>query len=204
MKRIVTLMLMVVMLITMSVNAVAAPLGFVPSIENKGAPSIVVIDKENDKDVIGYIVDPDKNKLSTEHDDCLIITPVGEAETSTEIPEAARKTLLDIYDELKEKGTDAIPGVDGNMVLRDLFDISSDCGDIDTLLPVDGNTLDLKFDLKVTKNTAVQAMLYTNGAWKKLPVVNNGDGTVTATFEDIGAVAFLVDAAFLPPHHLQI
>lgn len=195
MKKIVSIMLLVVMLFSMSVNVMAADKDFVPSIENKGAPTVVVIDEENGKKIIGHIVDADKNKLTTEHEDCLVITPVAEAETSKDIPEDAKKTLLDVYKTLKEQGVESIPGVDSNKVVRDLFDISSICSDIDTHLPVDGNTIELKFDLKVSKYTDVLGMIFVGGAWQKVPVVNNGDGTITATFEDFGAVAFLVDGS---------
>lgn len=189
-------MLLVVMLLAMTVNVMAAGIEFVPSIENKGAPAIVVIgETEDGKPIIGYIVDKDNAVLSTEHDDCIIITAIGDAETSKDIPEESKKILLDVYKKLKENGADAIPGVSSDKVVRDLFDLSSECGDIKTYLVGDSNTLDLKFDLKITKDTAVEAMIFVNGEWKKVPTKNNGDGTVTASFNELGAVAFLVDSA---------
>lgn len=194
MKKIVTIIMLVVMLLSMPVNVMAADKDFVPSIENKGAPTIVGDDADGKK-VIGHVVDSTKKELTTEHEDCLVITPVAEAETSKDIPEEAKKTLLDVYKTLKEKGVESIPGVDSNKVVRDLFDISSLCSDIDTHLPVAGNTIDLKFNLKVSKYTDVLGMVFVGGSWHKVPVVNNGDGTITATFEDFGAVAFLVDGS---------
>ena len=108
------------------------------------------------------------------------------------IKEDVKKALISAYEDIKKNGTKALEGlVDKGLAVRDLFAVSSDCADLLKYLPVEGNKLDLKFDLKLGKEEKIQAVIYVDGAWKKLPVVNNGDGTVTVTFEELGVVAFL-------------
>ncbi|MBQ8894609.1 MAG: hypothetical protein IJ043_09435 [Clostridia bacterium] len=206
MKKIVSVLMILVTLFTFSVTAMAADVEFVPSIGNKGAPELVV-----DGDVIGHVRNPEGDILSTEHTDCLIITPVAEANTSTEIPEDARDILLQVYEELSKPGTKlseecpelkkAVAAELGenktadDLVVRDLFDVTSVCSDLDQHLAKEGNVLDLTFKLGLGKDAFVTAMVYVDGAWKPLPkVVNNGDGTVTAYFEALCPVAFLVEA----------
>lgn len=217
MKKIVTLLTVAVMLLTFSVQALAVQ--FVPSIEYKGAPAVVTR-MEDGKEIIGKIVDANGNVLSIEEPGCIIVTPVGEvyekkadtgaltllnpisfgfalkAEAAEEhqVTEEVKNDLIGAYDELKEKGTDVFGGqVEKDMVVRDLFAVSTECENILDLLPVNGNTLDLTFDLNLDAKAPVAAMLCVNDQWKKMPVVNNGDGTVTATFEDLGVVAFLTE-----------
>ena len=103
-----------------------------------------------------------------------------------------KKALVSAYEDIKKNGTKTLEGlVDKGLAVRDMFAVSSECADLLKYLPVEGNKLDLKFDLKIGKDEKVQAVTYVNGVWKKLPIVNNGDGTVTATLEDLGVVAFL-------------
>lgn len=207
MKRLLTLVLAIVLMLTVTISASAAE--FVESITNKGAPELVIIDIVDGKEVVGFITGPDGEKLSTEYLDCLIITSVSEAPTDPDIPDDARDTLLKVYEELnkpdtklsevcpelndivKEKwGEDKSPD---DLVVKDLFDISDFCEDIPTHLPGEGTILDLTFDLGISSNTFITAIVYVDGEW--VPVVdciNNGDGTVTVKFEDICPVAFLV------------
>ncbi len=184
MKKIVTLLTVAVMLLTFSVQALAVQ--FVPSIEYKGAPVLVTKDVDG-KEIAGSIKDADGVELSAEEADCVIITPVADEKD-------AESELLKRYNELKEKGEDVFGDqVEKDMVVRDLFAVSSECEKMNELMPVAGNTIALTFDLNLGANAPVAAMIYANNAWTKLPVVNNGDGTVTATFEDLGVVAFLTE-----------
>lgn len=194
MKRFITLMMVIVTLLTFSVNVMAADLEFVPSIEDKGAPDVVTKDDGKGGVIVGVITDANGNTLSTEKEECIIITPIREA-SSANLTEAEKKELLAVYEELKDKGADALPGLTkDDLAIRDLFKVSSNCNDIKEFLPVDGNTLALTFNLNLGAKAHVEAMIYADGAWSKLPVVNNGDGTVTATFEKFGIVAFLTES----------
>ncbi len=206
MKRIITLVLAVVLMLTITVSATAAE--FVESITNKGAPQLVVIDQVDGKDVVGYIKDSNGDQLSTEYIECLIITSVSEAEDDPDIPDDAREELLEVYDELRKPGTnlsEVCPDLDdivknnwdpnksaNDLVVKDLFDISDLCDDIKDHLK-DGAVLDLTFDLGIASGTFITAMVYVDGKWQPVvSCVNNGDGTVTVEFDKICPVAFLV------------
>lgn len=207
MKRIFTLVLAIVLMLTLTLSATAAE--FVESITNKGAPQLVVIDQLNGKDVVGFITDANGNQLSTEFIDCLIITSVAEAETDPDIPDDARKLLLSLYEEMtssNKKLSEVCPELDDivkeqlgedasvdDLVVKDFFDITDTCDEIASFLPQHGATLDLTFDIGISAGQFITAMVYVDGEW--VPVVsttNNGDGTVTVVFDKICPVAFLV------------
>ena len=205
MKKLFTLSLALILALVRTVSVSAAP--FVPSITNKGAPDLIVIDTINGKDVVGFITDPDGNKISTEYKDCLIITSITEALNNDDIPDKIRVPLIDVYNEFKDgkKLSDACPELSDivkegwdkdktpdDLVIKDLFDISHDCDDIANHFN-NGNMLDLTFDLGISGGTFITAIVYIDGKW--VPVkdcINNGDGTVTVKFTEICPVAFLV------------
>lgn len=205
MKRLLAIVLSIVMVLTLTVSVSAAK--FVPSITNKGAPQLVVIDIVDGKDVVGYITDADGNQLSTEYLDCLIISSITEALNGEKLPEGVKEQLLKVYDEfvngakLSEVCPDLIEIVKDkwskdktpdDLVIKDLFDVTDYCEDIPTHLK-DGTVLDLTFDLGIGSGTFITAMVYVDGKW--VPVkdcINNGDGTVTVKFTEICPVAFLV------------
>ncbi len=189
MKKIVTMLTVVVMLLTFSVQALAVQ--FVPSIEYKGAPELVT-KTEDGKEIVGKIVDADGKLLATEDPDCVIIIPVADA--------AGNEALTNAYAALKDKGVEVFgDAVESDMVVRDLFAVTTECKDMQELLPVAGNTIALSFDLNLGKKDSIVAMICVNDTWKKLPVVNNGDGTVTVTFEELGVVAFLTETTAAGP-----
>lgn len=206
MKRFFTLALAIIMMFTITVTANAAR--FVDSITNKGAPQLIVIDNVDGKNVVGFITDPEGNKVSTEFDDCFIITPVADAETDPNISEEARKELLDAYAELNDADTklseicpelndivkekwDADKTAD-DLVVKDLFDVSDYCDDIEEYLN-NGSVLELTFNVGIDAGTFITAMVYVDGKWQPVvDCINNGDGTVTVKFDKICPVAFLV------------
>lgn len=190
MKRVLSVVVALMIFGAMTVNAFA--LGFVPSIEVKNAPGLSLY-TEDGEEIFGKIVDAEGKVVSIEKDGCIIVTPVADAyDQESGIKEDVKKALISAYEDIKKNGTKALEGlVDKGLAVRDLFAVSSDCADLLKYLPVEGNKLDLKFDLKLGKEEKIQAVIYVDGAWKKLPVVNNGDGTVTVTFEELGVVAFL-------------
>ena len=206
MKRLLTLALAIVLMLTITMSATAAQ--FVPSIENKGAPEIVVIDQLDGKDVVGYITDADGNKLSTEYLDCLDITSLTEALNDPNVPENIKEELLKVYEELNKEGTKitmVCPALQeivnkkwGNdksaddLVVKDLFDLTDKCDDLKTHL-VNGAVIDLTFDLGIGSNVFFTAMVYVDGKWQPVvDAINNGDGTVTVKFDKLCPVAFLV------------
>jgi hypothetical protein len=166
---------------------------FVPSISDKEEPDIV----PDENGVMGEIWKDDEVVDKVEGG-CLVITPISEAETSTEIPEDAREELLYVYKELLE-GDMTLPyeqdGLDPEtMVIRELIDASWLCEDHPAMLEPEGVTIDLTFDIGVDADTKVYVYVRIDGVWTAVPVVNNGDGTVTCTFEELCPIAFCVAA----------
>ena len=188
MRRVICFATVLLMCISLVCPVFAAE--FVPSISAKDHPEVVPT-----KD--GYpamLCDDDGNVVAYLEDGCIVITPVSEAETSTEIPEDAREQLIEVYEGLKD-GSIKIPYEDDtDWVVRDLFDISFLCEDHPKMM-AEGANLVITFDLGVSANTDVNVMVYNDGKWNSaIKVVNNGDGTVTITLDQVGAVAFSVPA----------
>ncbi len=193
MKKIICLLTVLLLTIALACPAFAAE-SFVPSISEKEEPDIVV----DDEGVAGVIRGEDGDILDKVEEGCLVITPISKAKTSTEIPEDAREELLYVYDELLN-GDMTLPyeqdGLDPEtMVIRDLIDASWLCEEHPAMLEPEGVTIDLTFDIGVDADTKVYVYVYIDGVWTPVPVVNNGDGTVTCTFEKICPIAFCVSA----------
>lgn len=205
MKRLLTIAIAVIMILAIGVSASAAQ--FVPSITNKGAPELVVLDVVDGKEVVGFITNSNGDKLSTEFLDCFVITSITEALNGADLPEDVKELLMKVYDEFLEgkKLSDACPELTDivkekwdedktadDLVIKDLFDISDYCEDVPENLE-DGAVLELTFDLGIANGSFITAMVYVDGKW--VPVedcINNGDGTVTVKFTQICPVAFLV------------
>ena len=194
MKRFFAIITVVMMCAALIVPAMAAQ-EFMPSVTNKPAPRIVT----------ARILDKNGNEME-KVTDCLVITPVSEVDTSVEIPEASRVVLKDVYGKLID-GSMTIPYEKHNanldaskMVIRDLFDATFVCTDCPAKLEAEGVVLEIVFDLNVEPGVEVYAMTYKNNEWNPIvSTVNNGDGTITATFEKLCPVEFSISTAITPP-----
>ena len=199
MKKVLVFVAVIAMVLSMSLSAFAT--GFAPSVENKPAPPIDNIVDGSGKEALGAIRDSNGKIVGYLYDECLVITPVSEIENSDDIPQAAKDLLLDLYKKLTS-GEMKLPYEKynpemnaGNMVIRDLFDISMLCKDHPEMLKQPGNTLELTFKLGVAAGVEVVTMVYVDGQWKPISSTkNNGDGTVTCVFDAIGPVSFSVRA----------
>lgn len=195
MKRMFAIITVALMCVSLMVPAMAAQ-EFMPSVTNKPAPEVMV----------ARILDKDGSVIEEVGNECLIITPVSEVETSTEIPEASRVVLRDVYQKLTD-GSMTIPYEKHNdnldpskMVIRDLFDATFVCTECPELLEPEGVVLEIVFDLNVAPGVNVYAMTYKNDQWDPIvSCVNNGDGTVTATFEKLCPVEFSINTDTTPP-----
>jgi hypothetical protein len=192
MKKLICLLTVLALAMAFACPVFAAE-AFVPSISDKEEPDIV----PDENGVMGEIWKDDEVVDKVEGG-CLVITPISEAETSTEIPEDAREELLYVYKELLE-GDMTLPyeqdGLDPEtMVIRELIDASWLCEDHPAMLEPEGVTIDLTFDIGVDADTKVYVYVYIDGVWTAVPVINNGDGTVTCTFEELCPIAFCVAA----------
>lgn len=193
MKKLICLLTILALAVAFTCPVFAAD-AFVPSISDKEEPDIV----PDDEGVIGEIKGEDGEIVDKVEGGCLVITPISEAETSTEIPEDSREILLYVYEELLS-GDMTLPyeqdGLDPEtMVIRELIDASWLCEDHPAMLEPEGVTIDLTFDIGVDADTKVYVYVYIDGVWTAVPVINNGDGTVTCTFEELCPIAFCVAA----------
>lgn len=173
-----------------SAMAISITTDFAPSISAKPAPTPgdMVILREPGKD--------DENVAN-----CVVITSIKEAQDkTTDITQEERDLLLEVYEKIAD-GSMELPLKNG-YVIRDLVDVSfkyNACRVIeehnhkDIALKQEGVVLVVDFKLGITKNTDIAVMTYIDGKWEEIEeVVNNGDGSVTCTFEDICPVAFAV------------
>ena len=200
MKRVFAILVAVMLCLSCVVPVMAAENEFTPSVTNKPAPEIVPVPDPEGEPAIGVICNDEGQIIDYIYEGCLIVTPVSKAETSTEIPEASKTVLLDVYAKLTS-GKMTIPYEkhasrlnSSNMVIRDLFDATFVCEDHPKMLEPQGVTLKITFDLGVKAGVDVYTMTYKNSEWN--PIVsceNNGDGTVTCVFEKLCPVEFSVE-----------
>ena len=191
MKKILSAVLALVMVCSLACVAFAAGDTFVPSISYKGAPTIVkaqLVEGEKAEDVTG---------------ECLVITPVAKAEEAKAQLPNEMALLQDVYAKLND-GTMKLPTEkleEGlrpeEVVIRDLVDITLICKEdpSHTARLAKGGKLVITFEMKGLKETdAIHVMSYKNNEWSPISdVVNNGDGTITCTFDHLCPVAFIVD-----------
>jgi hypothetical protein len=87
------------------------------------------------------------------------------------------------------------------MVIRDLFDARWTCEEHPKMVEPEGITLEITFDLGVVADAEIFVTTYDEETeeWSGIvETVNNGDGTVTCTFEHLCAVAFSMGMAKAP------
>ncbi len=202
MKKILACVLSMVMLLTCTVTAMAAPNDFVPSIEQKPGPGLVQQQTQDGRPGYGIIVMPDGKEIAVPESD-IIITPIGDADKAEDdVREALENALESIKD------ADSLEEIIKN--IQDLLDTLADGTDADDLVITDlfhvgvtndykelldkGGKLQLKFD---GLSGLIAAMKKDNGKWSSLLdglFKDNGDGTYTLIIDSEGVFAFLRDA----------
>lgn len=205
MKKVIACITALLLCMTMAVP-VFAEAEFTPSVTNKPAPEVVPVMDPDGNPAIGVILDDNGQIIGYVYEGCLVVTAVADAETSTLIPEDSRDVFLDVYNKLTN-GQMTIPyekhnaGLNaGDMVIRDLFDASFICEEHPKMLEPEGVAFQITFDLGVAENVDVYTMSYIDGEWAPIvSTVNNGDGTVTCTFEKLCPVEFSVRTSSEPP-----
>ena len=210
MRKLIALAFVLALCLTLACPALAAQDDFVPSITYKGEPEIVPEKDPEGKPAVGhtYEAEAEDDVISYVYEDCLVITPVSKVDSSEQIPNAAAEELKYVYNALvsgeMKLPYDKVSGIDGSeMVILELLDISWLCGtpasshDHPTEVEPEGVVFDITFDLNVAEFAHVTVMTYNNGEWNPVEeVVNNGDGTVTCTFEHLCPVAFSVSEGY--------
>lgn len=192
---------LLVLLLCMSMTMTAFATEFTPSVTSKPAPEIVPVGDG----YVAYLINEagEKTYLTSE---CLVVTPVSEAEKSTVLSNEAKTTLLNVHTQLSagkmkmpyEKHNPNYNAAD--MVIRDLVDISLICEEHSEMLKQDGVKLVVTFKMGLKANTDLSVMSYKNTEWNPIDkVVVNEDGTATCTFENLCPVAFSVYTGATPP-----
>ena len=192
MKKMMSVLLAIVLCVVLACPVFAADT-FVPSISYKDNVAGV----PNDDESWGWILDGDGDVVFKITEECLVITPVANAMTSTKIPEAAREVLLDVYGKLSD-GTMKIPYGDLNeklkdkdMVIRELFDVSMLCDDAVKALE-EGRNLVITVAAGINPGTDLTVTQYKDGQWVLVSATINEDGSVTLELPSTGVVAFSV------------
>lgn len=190
MKKTIACLLALMLCLALSLPVSAAQTDFVPSVTYKDGPEIK--DAELSGEGVG---------------DCLVVTSIREAkEKTTDIHQEDRDLLLEVYKEITN-GNMELP-LEEDYVVLELVDVSfaaNGCVEPDHPheedLAKEGTTLEVDFSLNVDPGVKVVVLVYLDGEWIPVETVNNGDGTVTCTFEDICPVAFAVpdDTRLDPP-----
>lgn len=201
MKKFVCMLLALVICLSLAAPVFADD-NFVPSISYKPDPEIVPVVGEDQGEYMGVIRDADGNVIQYVESGCLRLTPVAhlwDEEEEKDIPDAVKKLLQFVYDSLLDN-TMEIPyekheeDLDpANMVIRDLFDARFYCEECPKMLEPEGVVLELIFDLGVVPEAQIYVQTYDEATKEWNPIVkteNNGDGTVTCTFEHLCAIEF--------------
>ena len=182
MRRIISLIAVLVMCVAVMCPFAVSADTFVPSIGYKDGPEIIDAEME-----------------SEDMRACLVVTSVlGAVNKTTDIHQSYRDLLLEVYAKLND-GSMKLP-LPNNYVIRELVDINfkqTVCIEpghthMDDLA-VDGITIDIDFLMGIKPDTEVIVLSYHDGEWEPIKsVVNNGDGTLTCEFEHFCPVAFCV------------
>lgn len=203
MKKIFCLALVLIMCVALAVPAFATEVDFVPSITAKPAPD--VDDPSGEVNIV--VKDTEDNIVHTSDIQNLLITAVANVinDTDTGISEEAAELLQQVYNELVEEGanlTEKMPELAelceelildiDTFVVTDLFDVTILSDELMEYLNVEGNTVELTFDANVAADYTVAVLVYKENEWQLVAnAVNNGDGTITCTFEHFCPVAVL-------------
>lgn len=198
MKKLISILIVMMLCLSLIVPAYAAEDTFVPSISEKDGIALVAGTDENGDPSYGRILDTDGKVQDHIEEPCLVITPISKVNKEEDIPDASKQMLISVYNQLKD-GTMEIPydifGADldaDNMVVRELIDVSWLCEEHPEMLE-NGATIELTFKLGVAAGDQVYVSTYKHDKWNPVvKTVNNGDGTVTCTFTGFCPVAFSV------------
>ena len=207
MKKLVNFLLTSIFILSCFVTVFAS--GYLPSVSYEETPPIVVIEKENGNEVIGYVENAEGEQVSKEYDYSILVTPVADAVNSTsKLSEEEEKLLVETYQALsaeEAKLSEIIPELNeiakaalganataDDFVVRELFSISIISEELNKRLDIDGNTLTLTFKIDLADDEFLTVLTYKDGKWEEAKeVINNHDGTVTVKFDHFCPVLFL-------------
>ena len=205
MKKIVCLFLALILCLGIAVPVFAADNGFVPSITYKPEPEIVPVKDENGNEHLGVIRDNEGNVVDYVDHGCFRITPIAHVwDPEIEVPDYIEELLTYVYEGLNDGSLTIDYDIfnanldPSKMVIRDLFDIRWFCEEHLAMHLKEDNTLDIIFDLGVVSEAEIFVASFDESTKEWSPIVktvNNGDGTVTCTFQHFCALSFSMPMA---------
>lgn len=200
MKKVISLLAVLVLCLSLAAPALATESGFVPSITYKPDPEIIPVEDEKGEEAIGIIRDENGEIIDYVDHGCLQIIPVAYVwDPEKTVPQEVEKLLTFVYDGLNDNSLE-IPYDKfdanlnaANMVIRDLFDARWACEEHREMIEKDGVTFEITFDLGILAEVEIYVATFdeATNTWEPIvKTVNNGDGTVTCTFEHLCAISF--------------
>ena len=208
MRKVICLMTALLLCMSLIVPAFAQDEGFVPSIAYKPEPEIVPVQGEDGNSYIGVIRNAEGEIIDYVEAGCLNIVPVAHLwDEDIVVPENVEELLRFVYSGLLDRSLE-IPYAElqadlegSNVVIRDLFDARWGCEEHPKMVEPEGIVLEITFDLGIVKDAEIFVTTFDEEtkSWAGIvKTVNNGDGTVTCTFEHLCAIAFSMGMAKAP------
>lgn len=218
MKKALSFVLAMIVLVSLIGTALAAEGAFTPSVTAKPAPEVVAnkgtgAAEEAAKAPVIEVVDHQDTQVDTFDVVHVEVTPVAEKDEkhveeevkaalteAYEVLSAADVKLVEVMPELATVVAEAakedasLKNFDANdLVVKDLFNVAvSD--ELAKVLETEGNSVKLTFDAKIAKNQFVAVMVCVDGKWIPVDFVVNADGSITCTMDVVGVVAIMVKA----------
>lgn len=193
-----------------SASEVAFAAAFTPSVEAKPAPLIVPIMDSAGTTVDAIVYDAKGKEVIGIPTGKLKVTPISDANHATENIKNMLETAynqINTPDFMESQRTVLDPNLrefsDGtkieDLAVMDLFDVSIP-EKYETYITHDGNRMTVRFDVDLSQNTPLIAMINCNilegEAWHAISPDNinrNQDGSVSITFDKFCPVIFLTD-----------
>lgn len=184
MKKIISLVLAMIMVLAMGVTAFAdvfigstSPVG--------GVVSARIVDEK------GNLIE---NLNDTEH--CLVVTHITEVDDAHSAVSEEIQHLVEVYNKIV-KGEMSLPyaqyGYGANMMIVDFYDATFICDNHPIEIAPIGIRVELVLEANVAAGQEVCVMTYKNEKWAPIvSAVNNNDGTITCVFEDFCPIAISV------------
>ena len=207
MRKVFCLLTALMLCLTLTVPAFAADAVYVPSITAKPAPELNTTVQDDAGRPVIQVKNEEKEVVHSSPVENLVITSVAEvmAEEYVRISEEAQNTLKEAFEVLETKGAETFAEIPElvqqaqeanvkveNLVVVDLFDVTILNEELEKYLNVEGHTVELTFARDIPADQQVYVMVFKENKWQLIEnVVNNGDGTITCTFEHFCPVAIL-------------
>ena len=211
MRKALCLLTAMLLCLSLTIPVFAAEAVYVPSITAKPAPELEHSVQEGTGEPMIHVKNEEKEIVHASPVENLVITSVAEvmAEQPVRISEEAQEVLKEAFETLDTKGAEVFAEIPElvqkaqetnikveNLVVVDLFDVTILNEELERYLNVEGHTVELTFARDIPADQQVYVMVFKENKWQLAEeAVNNGDGTITCTFEHFCPVAILTAPA---------